>query len=161
MKDEVTKPTAPHPRMIERWFPCAEVSAAASSGWGSSNSECNIFMWFAKRPLAQASAAALTSLLPWPEESEEQERMKAIVSESLGACQDPSFSGVGSHAYGIRDCTRFDLRKGYNAARSDVEELLAQYYPEGASTLDPFAGRGLLPLESARYGVDAQAIDYS
>lgn len=150
-----------HPRVIERWFPCAEVSAAAGSGWGSSNSECNIFMWFAKRPLAQARAAALTSLLPWPDDREEQERIKAIVSEALGACQDPTYSGIGEHAFGIRDCARFDRREGYDAARSDVIGLLARYYPGGAKTLDPFAGRGLLPLESARYGVDASAIDYS
>jgi putative DNA methylase len=118
-------------------------------------------MWFAKRPLAQARAAALTSLLPWPEDIAEQDRMKAIVSEALGHCQDPSFSGIGMHSFGIRDCARFDKREGYDAARSDVIDLLALYYPEGATTLDPFSGRGLLPLESARYGVDAQAVDYS
>ena len=157
----MTTPTAPHPRMIERWFPCAEVSAASSTGWGSSNSECNLFMWFAKRPLAQARAAALTSLLPWPEDPDEQARAKAIISESLGACQDPGYSGVGSHAFGILDCARFDRREGYDSARRDVIGLIAEHYPDGASTLDPFAGRGLLPLESARYGVDAQAIDYS
>ena len=26
-------------RMIERWFPCAEVSEASGAGWGSGNSE--------------------------------------------------------------------------------------------------------------------------
>ena len=150
-----------HPRVIERWFPCAEVSAAAGSGWGSSNSECNIFMWFAKRPLAQARAAALTSLLPWPDDHDEQERVKAIISESLGKCQDPSHVGTEGHAFGIRDCARFDRREGYDAARRDIIRLLKEYYPDGASTLDPFAGRGLLPLESARYGVDAYAVDYS
>jgi len=58
-------------RMIERWFPCAEVSEASYKGWGSGNSEATLFPWFAKRPLAQARAAVLTSVLPWPEEPEE------------------------------------------------------------------------------------------
>ncbi len=147
--------------MIERWFPCAEVSTAAAAGWGSSNSESNLFMWFAKRPLAQARAAALTSLLPWPEERDEQDRVKAIISESLGVCQDPGHAGGPGHAFGIRDCARLDRREGYDAARADVIALLRVHYPDGCATLDPFAGRGLLPLESARYGVEAHALDYS
>jgi hypothetical protein len=40
--------------MIERWFPCAEVSEASGSGWGSGKSERALFTWFAARPLAQA-----------------------------------------------------------------------------------------------------------
>jgi putative DNA methylase len=47
-------------RMIERWFPCAEVSAASKSGWGSGKSEKALFTWFAARPLAQAKAALQT-----------------------------------------------------------------------------------------------------
>lgn len=153
--------TAPHPRVIERWFPCAEVSTAAAAGWGSSNSESNLFMWFAKRPLAQARAAALTSLLPWPVEPDEQDRVKAIICESLGVCQDPSHTGGPGHAFGIRDCARLDRRDGYDAARADVMALIREHYPDGCATLDPFAGRGLLPLESARFGIEAHALDYS
>ncbi len=67
-----SRTTAPRPRIIERWFPCAEVSAASSKGWGSSNSETLIMSWFAKRPLAQSRAAVLCSLLPWPEDHDEQ-----------------------------------------------------------------------------------------
>ena len=55
-------------RMIERWFPCQEVSDASAAGWGTGNAEANIFTWFAKRPLAQAKAAVITSLLPWPDD---------------------------------------------------------------------------------------------
>lgn len=51
-------------RMIERWFPCQEVSENSEGGWGSGNTEANLFTWFAKRPLSQAKAAVLTSLLP-------------------------------------------------------------------------------------------------
>ena len=32
-------------RMIERWFPCQEVSDNSSSGWGSGNSERGLFTW--------------------------------------------------------------------------------------------------------------------
>ena len=59
-------------RMIERWFPCAEVSANSNSGWGSGNTERNLFTWFAARPTAQAKAAVICSLLPWPDDEAEQ-----------------------------------------------------------------------------------------
>ena len=69
--------------MIERWFPCAEVSEASASGWGSGKSEKALFTWFAARPLAQAKAAVLTSLLPWPEDELEQRRLQDLVRSAM------------------------------------------------------------------------------
>ncbi len=43
---------------------------------------------------------------------------------------------------------------------SSVEEL-ARHYPDGASLLDSFSGRAMIPLEAARLGVKAWGIDYS
>lgn len=184
MTDHTDRTTAPRPRIIERWFPCAEVSAASSSGWGSSNSETLLMSWFAKRPLAQSRAAVLCSLLPWPEDEAEQERVKAIICESLGACQDPGWYACRvdecddpdctrkihctergprePHAHEIVDCARRDRNDGYDAARTDVLRLLREAYPDRpAEMLDPFSGRGLIPLEAARFQQQAHAIDYS
>ena len=55
-------------RMIERWFPCKEVSENSTKGWGSGNTERNLFTWFAARPTVQAKAAVICSLLPWPDD---------------------------------------------------------------------------------------------
>ncbi len=121
--------------MIERWFPCAEVSEASVAGWGSGNSEASLFPWFAKRPLAQARAAVLTSLLPWPDSEGEQVRLQALVTRAL---------------------------EDYGSAHGEVmAELADQYREERPTVLDPFSGRGMIPLEAARYGVEAHAIDYS
>ena len=38
---------------------------------------------------------------------------------------------------------------------------LQSEYPDGASMLDPFSGRAMIPLEAARLGVKAWGIDYS
>ena len=121
-------------RMIERWFPCAEVSQASDSGWGSGQSEKALFMWFAARPLAQAKAAVLTSLLPWPSDFQEQERLKALVREAMS---------------------------GRDAAHDALVSEIARTYPLGASLLDPFSGRAMIPLEAARLGVKTWGIDYS
>jgi putative DNA methylase len=54
----------PNTRMIDRWFPVAAVDEACGTPTGSGRVEKAIFTWFASRPIAQARAAALTSLLP-------------------------------------------------------------------------------------------------
>ncbi len=51
-------------RLIERWFPVAEVDQAVGTPAGSGRSEKAVFTWFASRPIAQARAAVLTALLP-------------------------------------------------------------------------------------------------
>ena len=128
------------PRMIERWFPCEQVSASSDKGWGSGNSEANLFTWFAKRPLAQAKAAVITSLLPWPDDPAEQQRLQKLVREAFPEPDD---------------------RGGRDAKYAELAEELARHYPDGATMLDPFSGRAMIPLEAARLGMKAIGIDYS
>ena len=121
-------------RMIERWFPCQEVSENSAAGWGSGNAERNLFTWFAARPTAQAKAAVICSLLPWPDDEGEQKRLQALVREAM---------------------------TGRYAAREEVRAEILNANPDGASLLDPFSGRGMIPLEAARLGIEAHAIEYS
>lgn len=121
-------------RMIERWFPCAEVSANSKTGWGSGASERGLFTWFAARPTVQAKAAVLCSLLPWPDDPEEQNRLQDLVRRAL---------------------------QGTDAALLELRQELAVFSSDGPSILDPFSGRGMIPLQGARLGVDAAAVDYS
>ncbi len=55
-------------RLIDHWFPCGAVDAAVGTPAGSGRSEKALFTWFASRPIAQARAAILTTLLPDREE---------------------------------------------------------------------------------------------
>jgi len=50
---------------------------------------------------------------------------------------------------------------GRDAAHGELVAELAQHYPDGASMLDPYSGRAMIPLEAARLGVKAWGIDYS
>jgi putative DNA methylase len=121
-------------RMIERWFPCAEVSANSRSGWGSGNTEVGIMTWFAKRPSAQAKAATICSLLPWPDDPAEQRELQKLVREAM---------------------------KGRWEKATEIRRKILLSHPDGVSTLDPFSGRGMIPLETSRLGLPASAIDYS
>jgi len=121
-------------RMIERWFPCAEVSEASVAGWGSGNTERNLFTWFAARPVAQAKAAVLTSLLPWPENESEQVRLQELVRQAM---------------------------TGRYAAWRAIHDEIFKHNGDDVSVLDPFSGRGMIPLEAARLGLHSYGIDYS
>ena len=121
-------------RMIERWFPCAEVSKHSAKGWGSGFAEKSLFTWFASRPLAQAKAAVICSLLPWPDDKDEQESLKELVREAM---------------------------EDYDANNGELRRELAKHYPNGAKMCDPFSGRAMIPLEAARLGIQAWGIDYS
>ena len=121
--------------MIERWFPCAEVSEhSAGRGWGSGFAEKSLFTWFASRPLAQAKAAVICSLLPWPDDHQEQERLKKLVRDAM---------------------------EGYDAKNGELRAELQKHYPDGAKMCDPFSGRAMIPLEARRLGIQAWGIDYS
>jgi putative DNA methylase len=122
-------------RMIERWFPGPEVSANSRSGWGSGNTEVGLMTWFAKRPTAQARAAVLCSLLPWPDDSAEQARLQQLVHDAMT-----------------------DRFVHSTEVRAEIERQLGD---RPAAMLDPFSGRGMIPLEAARLGLPACALDYS
>ena len=144
-------------RMIERWFPSAEVSEASSGGWGSGNAEKALFTWFAARPLAQAKAATLTSLLPWPEDESKQKRLQALVRQSLvglDANQQADSDAAALVPNRLRDKQRA-------AADAELRRILAELYPGGARTLDPFSGRAMIPLEGVKLGAVARGVDYS
>lgn len=121
-------------RMIERWFPCADVSSHSRSGWGSGNSEIQLFPWFAKRPTAQAKAAVICSLLPWPDDEAEQKHLQGLVRLAM---------------------------TGRYAAVDALRSAILQANGQRTALLDPFSGRGMIPLESARLGLPAYGVDYS
>ena len=121
-------------RLIEHWFPCAEVTEHSAKGWGTGFAEKSLFTWFASRPLAQAKAAVICSLLPWPDTETEQEDLKQLVRDAMTS---------------------------YDAANEELRAELAKHYPNGARMCDPFSGRAMIPLEAARLGVQAWGIDYS
>jgi putative DNA methylase len=118
-------------KLIDRWFPCAAVDTAVGTKAGSGRSEKAIFTWFASRPVAQARAAVLTSLLP---------------------DNDPSLRAHAEAAIrrGDADAIR--------AIRHTIGETYPSGRPV---VLDIFSGRGIIPLEASRFGATALGIDLS
>ncbi len=121
-------------RMIDRWFPCEAVSEASYQSHGSGMAEKGLFTWFAARPIAQARAAVLTTLLAWPGDPEEQRELQDLVTDAV---------------------------KGKPAALREAAQRIRDDYPDPIRVVDPFSGRGIIPLEIGRAGAESWGIDYS
>src|SRR5690348_4700527 len=85
--------------MIDHWFPCAVVDEAVQTPAGSGLSEKALFTWFASRPIAQARAAVLATLLP--DDPGLHETVTAALTgspEALGRLRDVVSAEFGGHA---------------------------------------------------------------
>lgn len=120
--------------LIERWFPVAAVDEACGTPVGSGRNEKAIFTWFASRPIAQARAAVLTSLL------------STTGDDPDGALLDE-----------INDA----ILTGSHAAIEKLAGSIADGANGRPVVLDCFSGRGIIPLEAARLGLRAVGIDWS
>ena len=83
--------------MIDRWFPIAAVDEACGTPAGSGLTEKAIFTWFASRPIAQARAAALTSLLP------DTREYRTLVDDSVRTGGLERMGGVRSTVADLHD----------------------------------------------------------
>jgi len=123
--------TAP---LIERWFPVAAVDEACGTPTGSGQNEKAIFTWFASRPIAQARAAVLCSLLT--EDGED---------------------GDGE----LRQLVANAIRTGEAEVLADLASRIPDVDGKRPVVLDCFSGRGIISLEAARIGLRGVGIDLS
>jgi putative DNA methylase len=132
-------------RKIDRWFPIEAVDEAVGNPAGSGLSEKALMTWFAARPIAQARAATLTALLP-DINGETQRLIDIAVRGYDKAAMDGNVHA--SHSIEFDD------------AVVRLTKMIDERYPDGPPVvLDPFSGRGILPLEAARFGARAIGID--
>lgn len=122
--------------LIERWFPVAAVDEACGTPAGSGRNEKAIFTWFASRPIAQARAAVLTSLLRVGSEDDlETDRLRHLVDLAI--------------------------RNGDTRALEELATEILRDKSEPPVVLDCFSGRGIIPLEAARVGARVIGTDLS
>lgn len=90
-------------RMIDRWFPVAAVDEACGTPAGSGKNEKSIFTWFASRPIAQARAAVLGSVLP-DEDHLHDLVNKAILTGSQESLEELHTEALRSGTTTVLDC---------------------------------------------------------
>ena len=125
--------TMPHlnSRLIDTWFPCPEVDTAVGTPEGSGRSEKALFTWFASRPIAQARAAVLCSLLP--DTPENRADIKAVVLSGDEATMTRLRARIAEQ-YGTKPAVLLDMFSGrgiipLEAARAGTSAIGADLSP--------------------------------
>ena len=138
-------------RLIERWLPIGalgEESVRERRSMTALPPTYYLHVWWARRPLVAARAAVLASLLPADADRERFLRVLGIHGDPVAARR------LVDRAR--RAGNRVDNPYGYSRAfsyspdRGDLE--WANLQSSGVSVLDPTAGGGSIPFETARLG---------
>lgn len=120
--------------LIEQWFPVSAVDEACGTPVGSGQNEKAIFTWFASRPIAQARAAVITSLLASAGEEDPRPELLELVNEAI--------------------------LTGNAGALEKLATEIADPSGQPPVVLDCFSGRGIIPLEAARLGLRSVGLDW-
>ena len=160
-------------RLIEVDLPIKKISAHARREKLIRHGHIStLHMWWARRPLPACRAIVLAALLPDPADELCPDAFRAAARDLLvplfGSRAAASNEGLrGALLDFVATFSDWDLStdmRFVNVARSLVASAhLALGGHDGTRPLvvDPFAGRGSIPLEALRVGADAFAVDYS
>ncbi|MEA5365411.1 hypothetical protein VA596_38195 [Amycolatopsis sp., V23-08] len=137
-KSARTTPTDVRERLIDHWFPCAVVDAAVGSPAGSGRNEKAIFPWFASRPIAQARAAVLATLLP--NDTTLRPWVERAVQEGAPGAFDQLAEAVRRN-YGGRAPVMVDMFSGRGIIPLEAARLGVSAVGTDLSPVATFAGR--------------------
>ncbi len=161
----IARPAREVPRLlIEDWLPAAAIGVECMRERGSASAlapHTYLHVWWARRPLTVSRAAVLASLLPADFPREVFERLLGFgkPGHELVAARklmDEGFKVPGgfncdrAFKHGLRDD---DLRRAHDAAK--------EVWGANITVIDPMAGGGSIPLESARLGFKTIANEYN
>lgn len=127
-------------RLIDTWFPCPEIDVAVGTPAGSGLSEKALFTWFASRPIAQARAATLCSLLPDSPETRRDVRAAVLSSDrhALGRLR-----AQVAHQYGDKGPVVLDMFAGRGILSLEAARIGATALGVDVSPVATLAGRVL------------------
>ena len=160
-------PTSPRKKLIEVAIPLAAINAEASRDKSLRHGHpTTLHVWWAWRPLAACRAVLFAQLVDdpsaWPEvfrgnAAQERERRRLFgIVQDLVVWENSNDDRVISVAR--REIARSLARARGEATPSnaDVGTYLTAHAP---LVVDPFCGRGAIPLEAQRLGLDALGSD--
>ncbi len=150
--------------LIEEWLPAAAIGVECMRERGSASAlapHTYLHVWWARRPLIAARAAVLGSLLPADFSRDVFERLVGFGRPGAELVKIRQVMDTGRKVEGGFNCQRAfkrglredDLQRAYGAA----EKL----FGKKITVIDPMAGGGSIPLESARLGFHTLANEYN
>ena len=149
-------------RLIERWLPIAalgEESVRERRSMTALPPTYYLHVWWARRPLVASRAAILASLLPADADREKFLHVLGIHGDPVAARNAIDIA----KRTGVRVDNPYDYNRAfsYSPDQPDLKWLksVVGHSLENLAVLDPTAGGGSIPFETARIGLRAMAND--
>jgi adenine-specific DNA methylase len=155
---------ATRPRLlIEDWLPAAAIGVECirERSTGQQPPDKRLHIWWARRPLVASRAAVLASVLPAQFPRDVFERLLGFgrPGHELVAIRQLMDTGVRVEGgFGVPRAFKGALR---NADVAQAHAATAKVWGHLPTVLDPMAGGGSIPLESARLGFPTLANEYN
>ena len=149
--------------LIEEWLPAAAVGVECirERSTGQQPPDKRFHVWWARRPLAASRAAVLASVLPadFPRDTFERLLGFGRPGDEIVAIRELMNTGVKVEGgFGAPRAFKGAIRaKDINAAH----EAATRIWGHLPTVMDPMAGGGSIPLESARLGFPTLANEYN
>lgn len=151
------------PRLIERWLPIAEIGEESVRERRSMTAlppTYYLHVWWARRPLVAARAAVLASLLPADADRKKFMHVLGIHGDPVRAIRLMD----SARRTGVRVEDPYGYKRAFTYIPSQPDRAWVERETERAGVtlpvvLDPTAGGGSIPFESARLGFRTLASD--
>jgi putative DNA methylase len=150
--------------LIEDWLPAAAIGVECMRERGSASAlapHTYLHVWWARRPLTVARAAVLGSLLPADFPRDVFERLLGFGRPSKELVDIRRLMDTGVRVEGGFGTDRAFKRGLREADLVRCHDATTSLWGEAISVIDPMAGGGSIPLESARLGFRTLANEYN
>lgn len=150
-------------RLIEEWLPIAEIgieSVRERTPMTPFPAPNRLHVWWARRPLVAARAAVLASLLPADADRKRFLRTLGIHGDPVAA--QKKMAEAKRTGVRVADPYGYTRAFSYSPSNDDLDWIHYEVHRSGINSpacLDPTAGGGSIPFETARLGFDALAND--
>lgn len=153
--------------LIEEWLPAQAIGMECmrERSTGQQPPDKRLHVWWARRPLTVSRAAVLASLLPADFDRSLFERLLGFYASSNIILENERKLEVAR----LRGTRRISNPHGSRAFASvipipDIEashEAMMRVWGKMPTVIDPMAGGGSIPLETARLGLNSLANEYN
>lgn len=150
--------------LIEEWLPAAAIGVECMRERGSASAlapHTYLHVWWARRPLTVSRAAVLGSLLPGDFPRDVFERLLGFGRPSRELLEIRRMMDKGVRVEGGFGCDRAFKRVLREDDLARAHAAAAGLWGANISVIDPMAGGGSIPLESARLGFTTLANEYN
>lgn len=149
--------------LIEEWLPAAAIGVECirERSTGQQPPDKRLHVWWARRPLTASRAAVLGSLVPADFPHDVFERLLGFGKPGQELVEIRRLMDEGYRVQGGFSCDRAFKRGLRQEDLDHAHAEAARLWGDDILVIDPMAGGGSIPLESARLGFRTLANEYN